>query len=141
MLDQGNAQLSPVGTFNPGLGQVPCGDFFGGGIGGIGPSSFSLGDGMVQNCCLYFGRKWVGCADYPVNLDDGNWKGFILARVDHSSQNAPELTVEQRSGGDLSSGPSGADSTPFVTYRALYFLDRGAVVDLRMMPQVPAYLP
>ena len=133
------AHSSATGFFNPMLGGVASSDFFGGGVLG-GASAFDLVGDEVENCCLYFGRKWLCCDDTAVTLNPG-WRGFILAKVDHSSQSDPTLSVEQVAAASIDGMPSAAKSTPSVTYRALYFVGGDGVVDLRGAPQIPAYLP
>ena len=54
MLDHGNGQLSAVGFFNPGLGEAPVGDFFGGAPGELHPQPYEVQwdgslDGWLEN--------------------------------------------------------------------------------------------
>lgn len=116
MLDEGNAQLSAVGFFNPMLGGGDAvgvsGGAGGGGLGGV----FDISDGKVVRCALVFGRQWVRCNDTPLETLGENQTptGVIYAEVDHSSAK-PALAVKHKADGNL------PDNSLQKSYRALYY--------------------
>ena len=116
MLDEGNAQLSAVGFFNPMLGGGDAvgvsGGAGGGGLGGV----FDISDGKVVRCALVFGRQWLRCDDTPLEvLGEGRTPaGVIYAEVDHSSAK-PALSVKHKADGVL------PDNSLQKSYRALYY--------------------
>lgn len=116
MLDEGNAQLSAVGFFNPMLGGGdPVGVSGGAGGGGLG-GVFDISDGKVVRCALVFGRQWVRCDDTALSiLGEGQTPaGVIYAEVDHSSTTLA-LAVKHRADGNL------PDNSLQKSYRALYY--------------------
>ena len=116
MLDEGNAQLSAVGFFNPPLGGgdavAVSGGAGGGGLGGV----FDISGGKVVRCALVFGRQWVRCDDVRLDiLGDGERpEGVIYAEVDHSSGELA-LAVRHRADWTL------PDNSLQKSYRALYY--------------------
>lgn len=115
MIDEGNAQLSAVGFFNPMLGggdAVGVSGGAGGGLGGV----FDISDGKVVRCALVFGRRWVRCDDTPLSIlgDDQTPTGVIYAEVDHSSDSLT-LAVRHKADGVL------PDDSLQKSYRALYY--------------------
>lgn len=145
MFDHGNAQLSAVGFYNPVMGQPPVGDFFGGGVGGgsSGAGAFDLVGNKVVRCMMFFGRSLVTCPDTAVSLQ--NFTGLIVAKINHSTADSIHLSVEKKAmGTNALSGRTTLDlgNTPYITYRALYVVNGGKLsADLRLAPQVPAFLP
>lgn len=145
MLDHGNGQMSAVGFFNPLMGQAPMGDFFGGGVGGGSSraSAFDLVGNKVVRCMMFFGRSLVTCPDTVINLQ--GFTGLIVAKIDHSTADSISLSVEKKAMGTSAlSGRTTLDlgNTPYITYRALYVVTSGKLAaDLRLAPQVPAFLP
>lgn len=115
MLDEGNAQLSAVGFFNPMLGggePVSVSGGTGSGLGGV----FDIEDGKIVRCALVFGRQWVKCEDTSLSvLEAGNTpSGVIYAEIDHSSTSLT-LTVKHGVSGSL------PDNSLQKSYRALYY--------------------
>ena len=116
MLDEGNAQLSAVGFFNPMLGGGDAvgvsGGAGGGGLGGV----FDISDGKVVRCALVFGRQWVRCDDTSLEILGENQTptGVIYAEVDHSSATLA-LSVKHKADGNL------PDNSLQKSYRALYY--------------------
>ena len=107
-------------------------------LGGCGTrGAFEIENGKVVNCCLYFGRRWLYVKDTELPAGE-SFSGFIVAKVDHHTQNDPSLSVEAHSG-SLGGGPG--NNTESVTYRALYHMTNGIIdADLRLCPYIPAYL-
>lgn len=66
MLDHGNAQLSPVGFFNPMLGQAPVGTFFGGGVGAADGKGFRP-----------FSVRWVSHDTRGDSPRSGEWQIYL----------------------------------------------------------------
>lgn len=64
MLDHGNAQLSAVGFYNPSIGQLPVGDFFGGG------GASSGGRELTP-----FTVRWMGHSSEDES--DGEWQIYV----------------------------------------------------------------
>ena len=78
MLDQGNAQLSAVGFYNPAIGEPPVGEFFGGAPGSDAPAQpyevqwdQSLGSGagawkiyLPTGHLLAYGQEYVDTSDF-----------------------------------------------------------------------------
>lgn len=118
MLDQGNAQLSAVGFFNPMLGGGDAVGVSGGaGGGGGGPGGvFDISDGKIVRCAIVFGRQWVKCADTSLDiLGEGQTPaGVIYAEIDHSSTSLT-LAVKHKADGNL------PDNSLQKSYRALYY--------------------
>lgn len=116
MFDEGNAQLSAVGFFNPMLGGGDAvgvsGGAGGGGLGGV----FDISDGKVVRCALVFGRQWVRCDDTPLSIlgEDQTPAGVIYAEIDHSSTSLT-LAVKHKADGVL------PDNSLQKSYRALYY--------------------
>lgn len=135
MLDEGNAQLSAVGFFNPMLGGGDAvgvsGGAGGGGLGGV----FDISDGKVVRCALVFGRQWLRCDDTPLEILGENQTpaGVIYAEVDHSSA-TPALAVKHKADGNL------PDNSLQKSYRALYYAYRSGTppawswADVRFQP-------
>lgn len=115
MLDEGNAQLSAVGFFNPMLGGGDSVGAFGGGVGGLG-GVFDIEDGKVVRCALVFGRQWLTCPDAAISIlgEDQTPMGVIYAEIDHST-GSPELSVKHKADGVL------PDNSLQKSYRALYY--------------------
>lgn len=116
MLDEGNAQLSAVGFFNPMLGGGDAvGAFGGGGGGGLG-GVFDIEGNKVVRCALVFGRQWLTRDDTSLDiLGEGQTpSGVIYAEIDHST-NSPELSVKHKADGVL------PDNSLQKSYRALYY--------------------
>lgn len=115
MLDEGNAQLSAVGFFNPMMGGGDAVGASGGGAGGIG-GVFDIMDGKVVRCALVFGRQWVRCADTSLEIlgEDETPTGVIYAEIDHSS-NSITLSVKHKADGIL------PDNSLQKSHRALYY--------------------
>lgn len=115
MLDEGNAQLSAVGFFNPMMGGGESVGVSGGGAGGIG-GVFDIMDGKVVRCALVFGRQWVQCGDTSLEIlgDDKTPTGVIYAEIDHSSTSI-KLSVKHKADGIL------PDNSLQKSYRALYY--------------------
>lgn len=120
MLDHGNAQLSAVGFFNPGLGQAPAGSFFGGGAGGGGmPAAFDISGDKIVNCALVFGRETVSCGDTQLGAlgEEATPVGIIYAKVEHdgsSDSDALSLSVHHTQSDEL------PDDELEASYRLLY---------------------
>lgn len=116
MFDEGNAQLSAVGFFNPMLGGGDAvgvsGGAGGGGLGGV----FDISDGKVVRCALVFGRQWVRCDDTSLSIlgEDQTPAGVIYAEIDHSSTSLT-LAVKHKADGVL------PDNSLQKSYRALYY--------------------
>lgn len=135
MLDEGNAQLSAVGFFNPMLGGGDAvgvsGGASGGGLGGV----FDISDGKVVRCALVFGRQWLRCDDTPLEILGENQAptGVIYAEVDHSSATLA-LAVKHKADGSL------PDNSLQKSYRALYYAYRSGTppawswADVRFQP-------
>lgn len=116
MLDEGNAQLSAVGFFNPMLGGGDSVGAFGGGGGGGPGEVFDIEDGKVVRCALVFGRQWVRCDDTSLDIlgEDATPAGVIYAEIDHSSSSVT-LAVKHKADGVL------PDNSLQKSYRALYY--------------------
>lgn len=142
MLDQGNAQLSAVGTLGgPWMGGASPVSTGGGGGGVAGEGPFELQGEVVKNCCVYVGRTWVYCQDVGVSFgpDSEGSGGFLVARIDHSNQTEPVLYVE-KCAGTLENGPR-INQSPHTSIKALYYYsETTGLIDLRAMPTVPAYM-
>jgi hypothetical protein len=138
---------TPIGgAFSWPLGAGDAVQVFGGG-GRTGAGVFEIAGNKVVHCVLYFGRRWVHCADTDLNLE--RFSGWVYAKVDHSQSGGAELTVGTKSAdassaeqiaNTLENGPP-VTNTPYTTYVMLYLFNNGTpVVDLRAMPQIPGYL-
>lgn len=116
MLDEGNAQLSAVGFFNPMLGGGGAVEVSGGGAGGGLGGVFDIEDGKVVRCALVFGRQWVQCDDTSLDIlgKDATPNGVIYAEVDHSSDS---LTLSVKHNSDLKLPENSLQKS----YRALYY--------------------
>lgn len=116
MFDEGNAQLSAVGFFNPMLGGGDAVGVSGGGAGGSTTGVFDIEDGKVVRCALVFGRQWLQCSDTPLAIlgEDKDPEGVIYAEIDHSSTDL-ELAVKHKADGVL------PDNSLQKSYRALYY--------------------
>lgn len=123
MLDEGNAQLSAVGFFNPMLGGGNSVSLSGGACGGS-LGVFDISDGKIVRCALVFGRQWVRCADKELGiLGDGQTPvGVIYAEIDHSSTSLT-LAVKHNADGDL------PDNSLQKSYRALYYAYNSGTAD------------
>lgn len=116
MIDEGNAQLSAVGFFNPMIGGGDAVGVSGGaGVGGLG-GVFDIEDGKIVRCALVFGRQWVRCDDTSLEiLGEGKTpSGVIYAEIDHSSTSIT-LAVKHKADGNL------PDNSLQKSYRALYY--------------------
>lgn len=116
MLDEGNAQLSAVGFFNPMMGGGEAVGAFGGtGGGGIG-GVFDIEGNKVVRCALVFGRQWVKCADTSLEIlgEDKTPSGIIYAEIDHSTTSL-KLSVKHEPNGNL------PENSLQKSYRALYY--------------------
>ena len=124
MLDEGNAQLSAVGFFNPMLGGGDAvgvsGGAGGGGLGGV----FDISDGKIVRCALVFGRQWLRCGDTALSIlvEDQTPAGVIYAEIDHSSTTLT-LSVKHKADGDL------PDNSLQKSYRALYYAYNSGTAD------------
>lgn len=128
MLDHGNGQLSAVGFFNPGLGEAPVGDFFGGAPGESHPQPYEVQwDGSLDGWKIYlptghllsFDGEDVGTSSFigvsPVpGSDDQAWKSlgevgknaghaYLVLRVNKGTRAVEEARI-------LPSAGSGSDS-------------------------------
>lgn len=97
MLDHGNAQLSAVGFYLPGVGgSGAVSPFFGGGVGGGFAGAFDISEDKVVNCALVFGRETVSCEDTQLDvLGEGQTpSGCIYAKVTHDgSRGGPRISL------------------------------------------------
>ena len=76
MLDHGNGQLSAVGFFNPGLGEAPVGDFFGGAPGESHPQPYEVQwDGSLNG----------GSGGWEICLPTGHLLSFDGTDIDTST--------------------------------------------------------
>ena len=128
MLDHGNGQLSAVGFFNPGLGEAPVGDFFGGAPGESHPQPYEVQwDGSLDGWKIYlptghllsFDGEDVGTSSFigvsPVpGSGDPAWKSlgevgknaghaYLVLRVNKGARAVKEARI-------LPSAGSGSDS-------------------------------
>ena len=140
MFDEGNAQISAVGFFNPMLGGGDAVSAFGGGAGGMG-GCFDISNGKIINCVLLFGRQQLSCPDttLPILAESSTPTGIIYAEVTHSKlktsgsdSSSTALSVKHDQTGVL------PVTTLEKTYRALYYasgqVDRQVWIDVRFEP-------
>lgn len=117
MIDEGNAQLSAVGFFNPVLGGGDAVSVAGGGAGGDSLGEvFDISDGKIVRCALLFGRQWLRCEDTSLSVLAENIapSGVIYAEIDHSSSSL-KLHVKHNFSGYL------PENSLQKSYRALYY--------------------
>ena len=139
MFDEGNAQLSAVGFFNPMMGGGDSVSVGGGAGGGVIDGVFGMSEGKIVNCHIMVGRTLVSCGDTalgvlsddPQGLTDGT---AIYAKVRY--QSGWQLSVHDD--GLLQQGGFSKENTLDTAYRILYVYSGGSWVDCRWMPQVVA---
>lgn len=135
MIDEGNAQLSAVGFFNPMIGVGDAVSASGGGSSMSG--CFDISGDKVVRCALVFGRQWLKCPDkaLPALASGKRPAGVIYAEVSHASTDL-ELDVKHAESGEL------PGNTLSRSCRALYYAAKSGTgvsatwywVDVRYQP-------
>lgn len=116
-IDQGNAQMSAVGFFNPMFGGGDAVSVSGGTGGGADiEGAFDIEDSKIVRCALVFGRQWLQCEDTKLDIlgEDQIPTGVIYAEIDHSTTKL-KLAVKHDETGHL------PDNSLQKSYRALYY--------------------
>ena len=143
MIDDGNAQLSAVGFFNPLLGGGDAVGVSGGGSSLDG--AFGISGKKVVNCYIMMGRTLVSGDDTTLSVlnrqesdpapSDGT---AIYAKVTWSNDEWL-LSVHDDGVLDPSNTPAFNKANDLSTaYRILYVYKGGGIVDCRWMPMVMA---